>query len=99
MPAETVRMSTPRLEMTGIAKSFSGVPVLRDVAFSAWPGEVIALLGANGAGKSTLMKILSGVYAPDAGEIRVDGAPVDILEPDDAIRAGIRLMPQELSAH
>ncbi|MDQ0469606.1 sugar ABC transporter ATP-binding protein [Labrys wisconsinensis] len=98
MTVETAR-DTPRLEMAGIAKSFSGVAVLRDVALSAWPGEVIALLGANGAGKSTLMKILAGVYASDAGEIRVDGRPVAIAGPQDAIRAGIRLMPQELSAH
>ena len=85
------------LEMTGIGKSFGGVPVLADVSFSVDRGEVVALLGANGAGKSTLMKILSGSYARDAGAVLLDGQPVDIKTPADAIALGIRMLPQELS--
>ncbi|WP_284948212.1 sugar ABC transporter ATP-binding protein [Acidisoma cladoniae] len=89
----------PRLEMIGIDKAFSTVRVLRGVDFAVGAGEVVALLGSNGAGKSTLMKVLSGVNTRDAGEIRIDGQPVAINGPEDAIRAGIRLLPQELSVH
>ena len=85
------------MDMTGIGKSFGGVPVLSDVAFGVERGKVVALLGANGAGKSTLMKILSGNYSRDAGTIRIDGQAVDIKDPADAIALGIRMLPQELS--
>jgi ribose transport system ATP-binding protein len=85
------------IEMTGIGKSFGRVAVLSDVSLRVDKGKVVALLGANGAGKSTLMKILSGNYTRDAGEIRIDGRPVDFRVPADAIASGIRLLPQELS--
>ena len=85
------------IDMTGIGKSFAGVPVLADVSFGIERGKVVALLGANGAGKSTLMKILSGNYTRDAGTIFIDGRPVDIRTPADAIAQGIRILPQELS--
>ncbi|MBB3162223.1 ribose transport system ATP-binding protein [Rhizobium laguerreae] len=88
-----------RLQITNVTKSFSGVQVLKNVTCSADAGEVVALLGANGAGKSTLMKILSGVYSCDAGQIQIDGAAVDITSARAAIASGIRLMPQELSVH
>src|SRR4051812_42965681 len=87
----------PFLDMTGIGKSFGGVPVLADVGFSINAGEVVALLGANGAGKSTLMKILSGNYARDSGTIVVEDAARDIRTPADALALGIRMLPQELS--
>jgi ribose transport system ATP-binding protein len=83
--------------MRGIGKSFAGVAVLTDVDLSVAPGEVVALLGSNGAGKSTMMKILSGLYSRDAGEILIDGHPVSIVEPRQAVAAGIRLLPQEIS--
>jgi ribose transport system ATP-binding protein len=88
-----------RLQIVDVSKAFAGQHVLRNVSCSADQGEIVALLGANGAGKSTLMKILSGVYTTDSGTIRVDGVDVDIRSPQDAIAAGIRLMPQELSIH
>lgn len=87
----------PRLLMRGIGKSFAGVAVLTGVDFSVAPGEVVALLGSNGAGKSTLMKILTGLYSRDAGEVFIDGQPVAIAEPRQAVAAGIRLLPQEIS--
>jgi len=85
------------LEMRGIGKSFPGVRALGGVDFSIAAGEIHALMGENGAGKSTLMKILGGVYRPDAGEIRIGGRVVQIRSPQDARDAGIGLIHQELS--
>src|SRR5690606_31499191 len=87
----------PRLSMRGIGKSFSGVPVLSDVDLTLQAGEVVALLGSNGAGKSTLVKILTGLYSRDAGVIEVDGQPVHFHNPAEAIAAGVKLLPQEIS--
>jgi ribose transport system ATP-binding protein len=89
--------TTPVLEMRGIKKSFHGVPALRHVDLTIYPGEVHALMGENGAGKSTLMKILAGAYTADAGEIRINGQPVRIADPADARQAGITLIYQELN--
>jgi ribose transport system ATP-binding protein len=104
---EEIRMQTSsitgsrvsRLQINNVTKSFSGVQVLKNVTCAADAGEVVALLGANGAGKSTLMKILSGVYSCDAGQIQIDGSTVEMTSARAAIAAGIRLMPQELSVH
>ncbi|HVS82022.1 MAG TPA: sugar ABC transporter ATP-binding protein [Pyrinomonadaceae bacterium] len=85
------------LEMRGINKSFAGNTVLADVNLSARAGEVHALVGENGAGKSTLMKILAGVYQPDAGKTLIDGREVDFVRPSDALRSGIAMIYQELS--
>ena len=68
-------MSETLIQMTRITKRFPGVLALNQVDFDLRRGEVHALLGENGAGKSTLMKILSGVYQPDSGEIRFEGNP------------------------
>ena len=87
----------PAVEMSGIYKSFSGVPVLRGVDFEVRAGEVHALAGGNGAGKSTLMKILQGVYSMDAGEIRIDGEPVRLSSIHDARAAGVGMVFQEFS--
>ncbi|MFW8607996.1 sugar ABC transporter ATP-binding protein [Rhizobium beringeri] len=89
----------PRLQIANVSKAFAGVTVLRNVSLSADAGEIVALLGANGAGKSTLMKILSGVYTLDSGQIRIDDTARNIATPQDAVASGIRLMPQELSVH
>ncbi|MDQ6695057.1 MAG: sugar ABC transporter ATP-binding protein [Chloroflexota bacterium] len=87
----------PILRMTGITKRFPGVVALDHVDFSVRAGEIHSLIGQNGAGKSTLMNILSGVYSPDEGEISVDGRPVTISRPSEALRLGIGTVYQELS--
>jgi len=83
--------------MAGIDRSFPGVQALRGASFELRAGEVHALLGENGAGKSTLIRILGGILRPDAGEIRILGAPVDVRDVETATRLGIRLIHQELS--
>src|SRR5277367_3250991 len=83
--------------MQGIGKAFGPVRVLEGVDFRIGAGEIHALMGENGAGKSTLMKILSGVYQADAGEILVDGRAVQIRSTGDAERAGIAIIHQELN--
>ena len=90
-------MAAPLVEMLNISKGFPGVRALSDVRFDLMPGEVHALMGENGAGKSTLMKILSGVYSLDAGEVRIDGQPVDISSPREAQKLGIAIIHQELA--
>jgi ribose transport system ATP-binding protein len=92
-------MTTPApvLEMRGIRKAFPGVLALDGVDLTLEAGDVHMLLGENGAGKSTLMKILSGAYRRDAGEIRMHGRPVDIRGPRDALALGIRVIYQELN--
>ena len=85
------------LEMRGITKSFAGNTVLGEVNLTAAAGEVHALVGENGAGKSTLMKILAGVYRPDAGEILIEGEPARFAGPADALGQGIAMIYQELS--
>ncbi|MCA3748622.1 MAG: sugar ABC transporter ATP-binding protein, partial [Rubrobacter sp.] len=85
------------VELKGIVKSFGGNAVLHGVDFELCKGEVHALMGGNGAGKSTLMKILEGVHAPDAGEVRVNGEPVEIRSPQEAQEKGIAMIFQEFS--
>jgi rhamnose transport system ATP-binding protein len=86
-----------RLEMRNISKAFPGVQALDDVSLRVRPGEIHALVGENGAGKSTLMKILSGAYERDAGEILIDGRPAEIRDPGDALRLGVITIYQESS--
>lgn len=87
----------PLLSMKGISKSFPGVKALQDAEFSLQAGEVHALLGENGAGKSTLMKILSGVYTKDSGEISIEGKSVEITGPRSAAAHGISIIHQEMN--
>lgn len=90
-------MNQPALEMTDISKAFNGITVLDKVSFSVNKGEVHALMGGNGAGKSTLMKILTGVYAADKGEVRIEGNPVTINSYEDARANNISMIFQEFS--
>ena len=85
------------LQMRGISKSFPGVKALDDARLEVRRGEVHVLLGENGAGKSTLMKVLSGVYLKDEGEIIYEGKPVEIRNIQDARKLGISIIPQELN--
>jgi galactofuranose transport system ATP-binding protein len=85
------------LEAAGISKRFLGVQALDDVSFSVCPGEVHALVGENGAGKSTLIKVLTGVYQPDAGEVRFHGRPVAFETPLAAQESGISTIYQEVN--
>ena len=85
------------LQMRGIQKYFPGVHALDDCHFELKSGEVHALVGENGAGKSTMMKVLTGVYQMDAGEILLDGKPVQIHNTRDAQALGISIIHQELN--
>lgn len=85
------------VEMKHINKSFSGVQVLKDVMFHLKAGEVMALLGENGAGKSTLVKILSGVYTRDSGEVRIFGKARTDLDTKGAQELGVAIIHQELN--
>ena len=85
------------VRMTGISKSFPGVQALDGVDLAVRAGEVHALVGENGAGKSTLIKILMGAYSSDAGEIRVDGQPVEIGSPIHAKALGLGAVYQDVT--
>ena len=88
---------TLALEAVDIVKSFDGVHALRGARLDVRPGEIHALLGENGAGKSTLIKVLTGIYAPDAGVLRRDGEDVEFASVRAANRAGVVALYQELS--
>jgi len=85
------------LEVRGISKYFGSVNALQEVSLQVYPGEVTCVLGDNGAGKSTLIKILSGVFAPDAGEFLIDGQPVTLAGPRAARGHGIATVFQDLA--
>ncbi len=89
----------PLLQLRGISKTFPGVRALDDISFDVYPGEVHALLGENGAGKSTLIKIISGVYRPDSGEMLMDGQPAHFTDPGQAQACGIAAIYQELGLY
>ncbi|AON53284.1 sugar ABC transporter ATP-binding protein [Herbaspirillum seropedicae] len=89
--------SVPVIALRNVCKRFPGVLALDNCQFELAAGEVHALMGENGAGKSTLMKILSGVYQRDSGDILLDGKPVDITEPRQAQALGIGIIHQELN--
>jgi len=87
-------MENPRLEMRGIVKTFGPVTALDAVDLVVGRNEVHGLLGGNGAGKTTLMNVLYGLYRPNAGEVLLDGRPVSIGSPKDAIAAGVGMVHQ-----
>jgi len=92
-----VHAPTPRLAVRGIRKVFPGVVALDSVDLDLYPGQIHALVGENGAGKSTLMKVLSGIYRPDGGQILWDGQPVELRSPAEARERGLAIVHQEFN--
>jgi ABC-type sugar transport system ATPase subunit len=90
-------MTTPILEVRDVSIRFGGVEALKHVPMKLLPGEVLALAGDNGAGKSTLIKIISGVYRADEGELLFDGTPLLLRDPQDARAQGIETIYQDLA--
>jgi simple sugar transport system ATP-binding protein len=86
---------TPLLELRHVSKSFGPVFAVRDVDLVIYPGEIVALVGDNGAGKSTLIKLVSGVHAPDGGEIHIKGRPIQHWDTATARRSGIETVYQD----
>ena len=82
------------VEMVGVTKRFGALIANDSISFTAYAGEVHALLGENGAGKSTLMSILAGLYRPDQGELLIYGQPASLHSPHDAIERGIGMVYQ-----
>src|SRR5579863_7209737 len=95
--AETVGGREPVLKVVNGSKIYGGVHAIEGVNFDLYPGEVHALVGENGAGKSTLCKAIAGAIRLTAGEIYVDGRPVDFEQPRDALASGIAMVYQETS--
>jgi ribose transport system ATP-binding protein len=93
----TAQSPVPALALRHIQKSFPGVKALDDVSIEVRPHEVVGLVGENGAGKSTLMRILAGVYQPDAGTLELHGEPTILKSPNDATHHGIGMVFQEQS--
>ena len=90
-------MHMAAVELVGISKEFGSLKALRDVSVTIPPGRVVGLLGENGAGKSTLMNVLYGLIRPDAGEIRIDGTPVSLRSPADAIGHCVGMVHQHFT--
>ena len=95
VPEAAAKAKTPMLTLSGVSKSFPGVRALAGVALEVYPGEVTALVGENGAGKSTLVKVLTGIYQPDEGTIRLAGEAVTFPTAHDAAKSGITAIHQE----
>jgi rhamnose transport system ATP-binding protein len=85
----------PVLEMERVSKAFGATQALEDVSLALYRGEIHALLGENGAGKSTLIKIMTGIWQPDSGDIKLDGLPVKVTSAQDAQRLGVAAIYQE----
>jgi len=90
-------MSAPLVEARGVTKNFGNITALDGVDLTLREGEILGLLGDNGSGKSTMVKILVGIHEPNAGEVRIRGAPVDISGPKDARDHGIATVYQDLA--
>lgn len=93
----TQQAQTPLIEMRGITKRFGGVTALDDVSLAIMPGEIHCLAGENGSGKSTIIKVMSGVYHPDGGEVLIDGQHAGMLDPVKSTGAGIQVIYQDFS--
>ena len=90
-------VSPPLIELRGVSKRFGGVHALDDVSLAVESAQIRCLAGENGSGKSTLIKIVSGVYQPDKGEILIDGMPVGRLDPASSMEHGVQVIYQDLS--
>ncbi|RYE83155.1 MAG: sugar ABC transporter ATP-binding protein, partial [Hyphomicrobiales bacterium] len=90
-------MADPLIELSSVTKRFPGMKALDAIDFAIAPAEICCLAGENGSGKSTLIKIISGIYQPDEGEIRIDGAAMPALTPRDAIAHGVQVIYQDFS--
>lgn len=90
-------MTTPLIELTGITKRFGGVTALNDVSLSIMPGEIHCLAGENGSGKSTIIKVISGVYRPDEGSIRINGHEMRGYDPVRSTAEGVQVIYQDFS--
>jgi len=88
---------TALLEVRNLSKNFGAVQALKDFSMTIHPGEVVALAGDNGAGKTTMIKVVSGVFGPSSGEIRMQGKPVTFASPQDARAQGIETIYQDLA--
>ncbi len=95
--ADGILDETPVVELRHVSKRFGGVHAVVDASLHVGKGEVVALVGNNGAGKSTIMRMISGIHAPDSGEIIVAGRRVRLHGPRDARELGIETVPQELA--
>src|SRR3712207_3500357 len=87
--------AAPLLALADVSKRFPGVRALHEASLTLQSGEVMALIGENGAGKSTIVKILTGLYRPDEGQILMEGRPVSFASPRDAWAAGVTAIHQE----
>ena len=85
------------LQAEAITKTFQGVKALSDMRFDLRKGEVLALVGENGAGKSTLMKLLTGIYPMEAGQVWLDGEPLQVRNPKEAQERGLSIIHQEFN--
>ncbi|MDO4259776.1 MAG: ATP-binding cassette domain-containing protein, partial [Actinomycetaceae bacterium] len=90
-------MEAPLISLRGISKSFKGVHALKGIDLDIAPGEIHCLAGENGSGKSTLIKVISGVYQPDGGEIVINGRTYSRLTPLEAIAAGVQVIYQDFA--
>lgn len=90
-------MTTPIIDMRGIVKSFGAVHALKNVNLHLMPGEILGLVGDNSAGKSTLMKVLTGAYHRDAGEVLVNGQPTQFRSPHESRDVGIEMIYQDFA--
>lgn len=94
---EGVRTDSPFIRLSNISKSFAGIKALNGIDLEIKPGRIYCLMGENGCGKSTLIKIISGVYAPDEGEIELDGKMMKHMTPKEAMKKGIEVIYQDFS--
>jgi len=92
-----MRMLQPLVELQHVTKSFGGIHAVKGIDLTIDPGEIVGLVGENGAGKSTIIKLLSGVYPPDQGSIKIAGRDMRFASPRDALDAGITTIQQELT--